>query len=75
MSGSFSRCDGQLTFSDKLHDVGVIGVGGVNWHEARHAVDVAADAGVGAAKPIYILSVGVHGQSSALANTLACAVS
>ena len=38
------RCDGQLASGDKRHDVGVVSVGGINWHEARHAVDVAADA-------------------------------
>ena len=65
MSGSFSRCDGQLASGDENHNVGVVSVRRVNRHEARHAVDVAADAGVDAVEG-YVLCVGVHGQSSAL---------
>ena len=55
----FSRRDGELAFRDKLHDIGVVGVGGVKRHETRHAVDVAADAGVDAIEG-YVLGVGVH---------------
>ena len=57
--------DGQLTFSDKLHDVGVVSVGGINRHEACHAVDVAADHGWITVKAVDVLCVGVHDQSSA----------
>ena len=60
-------CDGQLALIDKLHNVGVVGVCWVDRHEARHAVDVAADADRRSKRAIYILSVTVHGQSSALA--------
>ena len=42
------------------HNVGVVGVGGVNRHEAAYAVDVAAYAGRGAVEG-HILSVCVHG--------------
>ena len=46
------------------HNVGVVGVGWVNWHKAGHAVDVAADARRRREGRIIILSVGVHDQSS-----------
>ena len=56
--------DGQLASGDEPHDVGVVGIRWVNRHEAGHAVDVAADADVDPADG-DILSVAVHGQSSA----------
>jgi len=65
-----SRCDGQLAFSYKLHDVGVVGVGWIKRHEAGHAVDVAADARHRAVEAVYILSIVIHDQSSADALTV-----
>ena len=61
-----SRRDGQLTFSGKLYNVGVINVRRINRHEAGHAVDVAADASGAQLVIVKILSIGVHDQSSAL---------
>lgn len=53
------RRDGQLASGDERHDVGVVGVRVINRHEARHAVDVATDAGVDAVEGC-VLGVGVH---------------
>ena len=64
MSGSFSRCDGQLASFNELYDVGVVSVRRVKRHEARHAVDVAADACVDAVEGC-VLCVAIHDQSSA----------
>ena len=52
--------DCQFPGSNQGHDVLVIRVGWVQRHEAGHAVDVNADAGVNAIKG-NVLSVGVHG--------------
>ena len=55
------------------HDVFIVGVVRCERHETRHAVDVAADAGVNAIEG-YVLCVCVHDYSSALADPVPPAV-
>lgn len=59
-------CYGQLAFSDKLHDLLVIRVGGVERDERGDAVDVNANAIRLTINSIYVLSVFIHVHSSEL---------